>query len=141
MPKIAHVMIMVLTVGLLGGMESAYRNARYFPCQWKLQTGFPCPTCGLTRSMLALRVGDFEQSVRIHPGGIVLLTILLFQIPLRTALVISDRKHPCLDIIIHALALSILYFVLNQIPGTEKPVRGTISPGTGFVSKTQRATL
>lgn len=42
-------------------------------CPMVVLTGFPCPGCGLTRSVLFFLTGQWERSFYIHPmGGIVL---------------------------------------------------------------------
>lgn len=41
-------------------------------CPMVVLTGFPCPGCGLTRSILFFLTGQWERSFYIHPlGGIV----------------------------------------------------------------------
>jgi Protein of unknown function (DUF2752) len=36
-------------------------------CWWKHATGIPCPTCGCTRSLLALGQGDAIAALRANP--------------------------------------------------------------------------
>lgn len=38
-------------------------------CRFKAVTGLDCPTCGLTRSVVALAHGDAGGSVGWHPAG------------------------------------------------------------------------
>lgn len=44
-------------------------NRRFFysGCLWVTVTGFPCPSCGLTRAGLALLRGEFQKAWEIHP--------------------------------------------------------------------------
>lgn len=39
-------------------------------CWWKHLTGWDCPGCGLTRSVICFFRGDFSQSWEYHPYGI-----------------------------------------------------------------------
>jgi hypothetical protein len=39
-------------------------------CAFKLWTGFPCPGCGMTRSVFHLAHGDLAGSFRFHPLGL-----------------------------------------------------------------------
>jgi len=39
------------------------------PCLVKAVTGLPCPSCGLTRSGLALGHGDWPAAIHFHPLG------------------------------------------------------------------------
>ena len=48
-------------------------------CPFRLLTGLPCPTCGLTRSWIALAHGDLSGSVSLHPlGPITVVAAVLF---------------------------------------------------------------
>ncbi|MFN8144786.1 MAG: DUF2752 domain-containing protein [Bacteroidia bacterium] len=38
-------------------------------CPFKMLTGFPCPGCGLTKSMVFLYEGDFSKSISYHMFG------------------------------------------------------------------------
>jgi hypothetical protein len=38
-------------------------------CPFRRLTGLPCPTCGLTRSWVALLHGRLGESVSLHPFG------------------------------------------------------------------------
>lgn len=49
-------------------------------CLFKSATGFPCPSCGITRSVLLLAQGDVAQALWINPLGII-AAILLIIIP------------------------------------------------------------
>lgn len=39
-------------------------------CGFRLVTGFPCPGCGMTRSMIHVAKGDLGASFAFHPLGI-----------------------------------------------------------------------
>ena len=46
-------------------------------CVWHLLWGIDCPGCGLVRSLVALVLGRFEESVVLHPLGIPLFLWLV----------------------------------------------------------------
>lgn len=50
-------------------------------CLFKSLTGIPCPSCGITRSAIALVSGNFKEAVNINPLGII-ICVLLVAIPL-----------------------------------------------------------
>jgi hypothetical protein len=48
-------------------------------CPFRLMTGIPCPSCGLTRSWVALMHGSLSESVAYHPlGPVVAVVAVLF---------------------------------------------------------------
>lgn len=47
-------------------------------CPFRRLTGLPCPSCGLTRSVVAAAHGRLSTAVRYHPlGPLVLLSLLV----------------------------------------------------------------
>jgi hypothetical protein len=48
-----------------------------WPCGFKVQFGLPCPTCGMTTSVLAFARGDILQSFYIQPAAAVLCCVLI----------------------------------------------------------------
>ncbi len=46
-------------------------------CLFKEVTGIPCPSCGTTRSLVALIHGNIKESFLINPFGLVLALALL----------------------------------------------------------------
>lgn len=46
------------------------------PCPFKLVTGLPCLTCGMTRCLVALTQGDVRQAFHWHPVGMIGLFLL-----------------------------------------------------------------
>ena len=41
-------------------------------CLFNKIVGFPCPTCGLTRSLYSLTAGNLTQSIKFNPLGLAL---------------------------------------------------------------------
>ncbi|MGC1273291.1 MAG: DUF2752 domain-containing protein [Planctomycetaceae bacterium] len=52
--------------------------------------GFDCPTCGLTRSVIALMAGDLQGSIGFHRFGWLILLWIVGQIPYR----LYRLRHP-----------------------------------------------
>ena len=46
-------------------------------CLVKAATGLPCPSCGVTRSLLALGAGDLAGAVTANPLGLVAAALLV----------------------------------------------------------------
>ncbi|OIQ18631.1 MAG: hypothetical protein BM557_06820 [Flavobacterium sp. MedPE-SWcel] len=46
-------------------------------CFIKNTTGVPCPSCGNTRSVLAIIKGNFIDAILINPLGIIIATIMV----------------------------------------------------------------
>jgi hypothetical protein len=58
------------------------------PCAIRAQTGEPCPTCGLTRSLVTFFEGDVGGAYALHPLGVVLglgAVVMLVGAPLAIA--------------------------------------------------------
>ncbi|HEY8548852.1 MAG TPA: DUF2752 domain-containing protein [Vicinamibacterales bacterium] len=52
---------------LLLAIAVASPNVRLPLCTLKVLTGIPCPTCGMTRAVLALTRGDFLLALTMNP--------------------------------------------------------------------------
>lgn len=73
--------------------------------------GLRCPTCGVTRSVIALMHGSFTQSLEFHRFGWLILLFILAQVPYRTyRLIKPEQRLPRLEWlgIISFLALGII---------------------------------
>jgi Protein of unknown function (DUF2752) len=60
-----HRGLALLAVATVVGL--AFTN--HFVCPFAAVMGFPCPGCGMTRSLLALMRGDWREAWRQHPVG------------------------------------------------------------------------
>lgn len=65
-------------------------------CPLKIATGVPCPTCGATRSVLALLKGEPRLALRLHPLMPLVAAALAVYVPY--ALVVSMARLPRLRI-------------------------------------------
>lgn len=69
-------------------------------CFVKGQIGKPCPTCGLTRSIVLLYKGEFYESFSQYANGYIFVLLLLLQLVLRAVPFINIQIiTPYLDII------------------------------------------
>jgi hypothetical protein len=50
-------------------------------CMFKNLTGVPCPSCGVTRSILQLYHGQFAEAIMINPLGLI-AAVMLVVVPL-----------------------------------------------------------
>ena len=47
-------------------------------CPFKMLTGFPCPGCGITKSLVYIYEGDLLKSITFHLFGPVVLVLSLY---------------------------------------------------------------
>lgn len=52
-------------------------------CIFQKWTGWPCPTCGATRSFIALAHGRWRQAWQYHPVGYLYFALTCLNVPLR----------------------------------------------------------
>lgn len=59
--------------------ERAYLFGRelHWDCWFKQRLGFPCPTCGMTRSVLLSLQGQFAEAAHVNPAGLLLVVGLV----------------------------------------------------------------
>jgi hypothetical protein len=64
-------------------------------CLLKNITGIPCPSCGVTRSVISLLNGDLSSAVSVNPLG-VLLFIMIVLTPLWIVYDLAGNKSTLL---------------------------------------------
>lgn len=68
-------------------------------CFTKAETGKPCPTCGLSRSILLLYKGHFQESMSQYAYGYLFVFLLFTQLVLRIIPFLSNKIWiPYMDI-------------------------------------------
>lgn len=80
-----HKLYPLLIIGLVLGYAWVYylytfknsEKASVTVCQIKTVTGFPCPSCGTTRSVVSLLQGDVIQAIYTNPIGIVITGLMV----------------------------------------------------------------
>jgi hypothetical protein len=60
-------------------------------CLFKKATGFPCPSCGTTRSIQSLIEGNFLEALHWNPFGVVVFCIMLIS-PVWILIDMANRK-------------------------------------------------
>ena len=61
-------------------------------CLFHKLTDIPCPACGITRSIYSIYDGNFVESYRLNPNGILILIAFSLQIPLRI-IALANQKY------------------------------------------------
>ncbi|MFP6610907.1 MAG: DUF2752 domain-containing protein [Pirellulales bacterium] len=79
----------VLTVAAVlnvdGGVQVSMPVLGELPvfCLWRRALAADCPGCGLTRCFIALAHADVGQAWRLNPAGLLVFSIMLYQLPFR----------------------------------------------------------
>lgn len=63
-------------------------------CPLKALTGIPCATCGLTRCVLALGQGRWQEAFHWHPAAVVVLALLPLAGAWDLVRALRDRPYP-----------------------------------------------
>lgn len=79
--KLYGILLIAAAAGLLWLAGAFYAVDLPGGCIVKHTTGIPCPSCGTTRSVVAVLQGDMHAALTLNPLGIPVL-LLLFVIPL-----------------------------------------------------------
>lgn len=61
-------------------------------CIYHHLLGRPCPSCGMTRSIISLLDGNVEAATKFHPSGVWILLWIVAQIGLRLSLAQFSEK-------------------------------------------------
>jgi Protein of unknown function (DUF2752) len=116
--------VAVLVAGLLVGVNADgaifLRGLPTYPlpvvCPLRRYFGVPCPTCGVTRSMVHLIQGHPVESYAAHRLGWLILATVVMQIPYRAWCLTSGRRMTipthCAKFVIAAV---FLLLVLNWL--------------------------
>ncbi|MFL5241991.1 MAG: DUF2752 domain-containing protein [Gemmataceae bacterium] len=88
------------------------------PCTFKVVTGYPCPSCGLTTSFALLMKGDIANSLRANAVGTLLALFWLALIPWSLASSLCGRPLGMVSIekaVLRALIFFLTLLVLRWI--------------------------
>lgn len=76
-------------------------------CPFRLLTGYPCPLCGITRSVAALGAGDVEAGLAMNPLGVAVLPMAVVVLAL---VVVAVRRGTPIrwrrDVVLTGLAVA-----------------------------------
>ena len=94
------------------------------PCAFKVATGRPCPTCGMTTSFAWLARGHLGNSWRANPAGSFLVPICLALVPwLMVAAVrgqpgpFASWETPLVGLAVAIVALTVFFWTLRMTLG------------------------
>lgn len=62
-------------------------------CPFKMLTGFPCPGCGITKSLVYFYEGDIYKSLRYHILGPFVIAFCVFTIVVLTTELITQKEY------------------------------------------------
>ena len=62
-------------------------------CPLKMLTGFPCPSCGITKSMVYCYEGNFAKSLQYHVLGPFAILFCVFMIILLWVEIITQKNY------------------------------------------------
>ncbi|MBP4141042.1 DUF2752 domain-containing protein [Flavobacterium sp. I-SCBP12n] len=62
-------------------------------CPFKMATGFPCPGCGITKSLVYLYQGDFYKSISYHVLGPFVIAFCLLSVAVLSLEIITKREY------------------------------------------------
>jgi hypothetical protein len=79
-----------LVILLFGNEDIAHRQSY---CPFKMLTGFPCPGCGITKSILSVYQGNLAASFGYHIFGLFVVIFCVFLIPLLIWELITERDY------------------------------------------------
>jgi hypothetical protein len=69
-------------------------------CEHIVATGQPCPSCGLTRSLIYALHADPDRSREYHRAGVPVAIMLLLQVAMRVVFLQRNRRSAALDIVV-----------------------------------------
>jgi len=62
-------------------------------CPFKMTTGFPCPGCGITKSLVYFYQGDFYKSISYHILGPFVLLFSLISVVVLTLELFTKKEY------------------------------------------------
>lgn len=63
-------------------------------CPFKMLTGFPCPGCGITKSLMFLYAGELLNSLKFHLFGPLVWLISLFVFCWKALELVTQKAYP-----------------------------------------------
>jgi uncharacterized membrane protein len=88
----AFITLMVPCVLLFFNQENHLETAQSF-CPFKMLTGFPCPGCGITKSMVYFYEGDVLKSLYYHILGPFVILFCIATIVVLTTELVTKKEY------------------------------------------------
>jgi hypothetical protein len=85
--------VITLTVPFVIAQLDNHVETSQSMCPFKLLTGFPCPGCGITKSLIFLYQGDLVKSIHYHILGIPLVLFCIVIIVLLSINIITRKLY------------------------------------------------
>jgi len=106
--------VVVLFGGLWGLQKLHFDFGRVFdPCGFKQRTGYPCPACGMTTSVLAFARGEVFRAFYVQPAAALVCTTLVAAAFLAFPIAVFGVYFRALDRILGEV--KIVYLVLGLL--------------------------
>lgn len=77
---------------LLGDEQEQIERAQSL-CPFKMATGFPCPGCGITKSLIFLYKGDLVKSLSYHVFGPLTVLACTIAVLVLTVEIVTKREY------------------------------------------------
>jgi hypothetical protein len=74
-------------------LQNAHIETAQSLCPFKMLTGFPCPGCGITKSLIFLYEGNLSKSIYYHLFGPLLFLFCIAAILVLTAELITHKEY------------------------------------------------
>ena len=75
------------------GRTFLFGRELHWDCWFKQRTGFPCPTCGMTRSVLLTLHGQPGAAMQLNPAGLLLVCgLILFSLSMLFLMLYRQRR-------------------------------------------------
>lgn len=79
--------------GIIWIILDYFNSSEITVCPFKLVAGYPCPSCGTTRSITALLHGNILEAFMINPLGIVSSLLILSVVILLTLDLLTKKDY------------------------------------------------
>jgi len=93
--KLYGILIAVLTIvaPYLIMLSDSHIESSQSLCPFKMLTGFPCPGCGITKSIIFLYKGDIVKSLSYHIFGPFVILFCIVSIFVLTLEIITQKEY------------------------------------------------
>ena len=90
---IGALITLIIPFFLLWNDEHNHLETAQSLCPFKMLTGFPCPGCGITKSLVYLYEGNFYKSISYHVLGPFVIAFCLVTIGVLTTELITKKEY------------------------------------------------